>query len=539
MTRAEVPAAAMSVASEPLRERVAVCGALAAPVVAMAAVPALRFPDWPWVCLVLTAPVVVWGGLPFHRGAWAALRRGAVTADSVASPAVVAALGWSLAALLSGDGFGPARLLAVAAGVTVLVLAARHGAARVGSRLGPDDGPAARAVVPHVVVVLAVGALGFALGAGADGSSATSAAIAVLVVGCAVGPATSVPLLAGTGRAARLGIGIGDRRTPAAARRADTVVLGPGILTSGERTLVETAVAEDADAGEVLRLAAAVEQESAHPLARAVVRAADADGRLPGVADFDEVPGRGVRGVVAEVHGDTVVAHAVLVGHPAFLAEHDVALPPDLSAAQAAATAAGHTPVAVAWDGVARGLLAVGHAVPHTAARAVRRLRSLGLASVLVTTGSPAAARSVAEQAGIDADAVVADVPPGGRTSVVRRLQAEGRTVAVLVGGEDAAPVDADLVLVAGRGTDPATGSPLLALPRDDLPAALDAIRLVRRTAAVARDVRGCGLAVAVAALPPAAAGLLDPVLAAAAVALVPVFALLDSTRLWLFRPTR
>jgi Cu+-exporting ATPase len=288
-----------------------------------------------------------------------------------------------------------------------------------------------------------------------------------------------------------------------------------------------------------MRLAGAVEQASEHPVGRAIAAAAEAStGRLPGVAEFDSVPGLGVRGVVAEVDGDAVVAHAVLVGRAALLARHDIALPADLAAAQDAAEAEGRTAVVVAWDGVARAVVVVGDTVKPTSAEAVRRLRGLGLTPVLLTGDNAAAARTVAAQVGIDADAVIAEVAPEDKVAAVRRLQGEGKVVAMAGDGvnDAAALAAADLGLAMGTGTDVAIEASDLTLVRGDLLAAVDAIRLSRRTLAVIKGNLFWAFAYNVAALPLAAAGLLNPMIAGAAMAFSSVFVVTNSLRLRRFR---
>ncbi|MFD1521015.1 HAD-IC family P-type ATPase, partial [Pseudonocardia yunnanensis] len=269
-----------------------------------------------------------------------------------------------------------------------------------------------------------------------------------------------------------------------------------------------------------------------------------ATGALPGVAEFDSLPGLGVRGVVAElVTGDTaeeVVAHAVLVGRPSLLAEHDIALPADLVTAQEAAEAEGHTAVAVAWDGVARALVLVGDAVRPTSADAVRGLQKLGLAVMLVSGDNTAVALAVAAEVGIEADAVIAEVAPEDKTAVVQRLRGEGKVVAMVGDGvnDAAALAAADLGLAMGTGTDVAIEASDLTLVRGDLLAAVDAIRLARSTLAVIKGNLFWAFAYNVAALPLAAAGLLNPMIAGATMAFSSVFVVTNSLRLRSFLPT-
>ncbi|MEY9214859.1 P-type E1-E2 ATPase [Thermobifida halotolerans] len=303
-----------------------------------------------------------------------------------------------------------------------------------------------------------------------------------------------------------------------------------GTVTTGTMTLVDAVVADGEDETEVLRLAGAVEHASEHPIARAVARgAADRVGDLPPVTDFDNEAGLGVRGVVD--------GHAVVVGRPALLAEWSLALPEELERARAAAEAEGKTAVAVAWDGRVRAVLAVADAVKPTSAEAVRRLRELGLTPILLTGDNEAVARTVADRVGIDQ--VIAEVLPADKVDVVKRLQDEGRTVAMVGDGvnDAAALAQADLGLAMGTGTDAAIEAGDLTLVRGDLRVAVDAIRLSRRTLATIKGNLFWAFAYNVAALPLAAAGLLNPMIAGAAMAFSSVFVVSNSLRLRGFRP--
>jgi Cu+-exporting ATPase len=318
----------------------------------------------------------------------------------------------------------------------------------------------------------------------------------------------------------------------------DTVLLDrTGMLTTGKMAVHGVHPAAGVDAALVLRLAGSVEQASAHPVGRAIAAAAQAaaDGELPGVAEFDSSPGLGVRGVVAEVADGAVLAHAVLVGRPELLAEHDIELPGELVAARAAATAAGHTAVAVAWDGIPRAVIAVRDTVRPGSAQAVRGLRALGLRPMLLTGDDGAAARVLAERIGIDADAVLADVRADGRLELLRRLQGEGRTVALIGDGPDDAALlaAADLGLAADARTD---GVDLVVARHDPL-AVLDAIRLARHTLAVGRTGLLLAIGYHLLALPLASLGLLDPLIAAAAMVCGPVLVVTNSLRLRRFHP--
>jgi Cu+-exporting ATPase len=296
--------------------------------------------------------------------------------------------------------------------------------------------------------------------------------------------------------------------------------------------------ARGVDRDEALRLAGAVENGSEHPIARAVADAARAAGDLPGVSEFENVAGLGVRGLVSELSGERVVAHAVLVGRPALLADHDITSPPELVEAREAAERAGGTAVVVAWDGQARAVLTVADAVKPTSAEAVRRLRALGLRPVLLTGDNGAAARAVGERVRIDAEDVIADVLPEDKVAVVQRLQGEGRVVAMVGDGinDAAALATADLGLAMGTGTDVAIEASDLTLVRGDLLAVVDAVRLSRRTLATIRGNLFWAFAYNVAAVPIAAIGLLNPMIAGAAMAFSSVFVVTNSLRLRGFR---
>ncbi|MFB7735204.1 heavy metal translocating P-type ATPase [Streptomyces sp. NPDC056112] len=649
-----------------LRGRLIVSALLAAPVVALAMVPALQFTYWQWLSLTLAAPVVVWGGLPFHRAALTNARHGAATMDTLVSIGTLAAFGWSLWALFLGDAGMPGmrhefRLtvsrvdaastiyLEVAAGVVAFILLGRYLEARskrragaalrallelgakdvsvlrggvetripvtalaVGDRfvvrpgekiatdgtvveggsavdasmltgesapvdVGPgdtvtgatvnaggrlvveatrigadtqlarmarlvEDAQSGKAEVQRladrisavfvpVVLLIAVGTLLVWLFATGEVTAAFTAAVAVLIIACpcALGLATPTALMVGTGRGAQLGILIKGPEVLESTRRVDTVVLDKtGTVTTGRMTLQEVYAAEGTDEKQLLRLAGALEHASEHPIARAVAAGAEERvGPLPPVEHFENVPGRGVRG--------RVEGHDVAVGR---LVEFTAELPEEVARARREAESEGRTAVVVGWDGAARGVIAVGDAVKETSARAVAQLRALGLRPVLLTGDNRAVAEAVARTVGIDPLDVVAEALPEEKVEAVRRLRAEGRTVAMVGDGvnDAAALATADLGLAMGTGTDAAIEAGDLTLVRGDLRVAADAIRLSRRTLAVIKGNLVWAFGYNVAALPLAAAGLLNPMIAGAAMAFSSVFVVTNSLRLRTFR---
>ncbi|WP_426501137.1 heavy metal translocating P-type ATPase [Streptomyces sp. D54] len=388
------------------------------------------------------------------------------------------------------------------------------------------------AVFVPIVIALALGTLGFWLGNDAGLTAAFTAAVAVLIIACpcALGLATPTALMVGTGRGAQLGILIKGPEVLETTRRADTIVLDKtGTVTTGRMTLQTIHTTGTTTEAEVLRLAGALENASEHPIAQAVATAAaDATGPLPTPEDFRNVPGLGVQGVVE--------GHAVLVGREQLLAEWEIRLPAHLAEAKKAAEAAGRTAITVAWDGEARAVLEVADAVKDTSAEAIRRLRALGLTPILLTGDNRAVAESVAAEVGIDE--VYAEVMPQDKVDVVKRLQAEGRSVAMVGDGvnDAAALAQADLGLAMGTGTDAAIEAGDLTLVRGDLNAAADAIRLSRRTLSTIRTNLFWAFAYNVGALPLAAAGLLNPMIAGAAMAFSSVFVVGNSLRLRSFK---
>jgi P-type Cu+ transporter len=674
---ANLPAAAEAVEvseevdeTAPMRLRLIASAALSLPVLLLSMIPALQFDNWQWLALQLATPVVLWGAWPFHRAAWANLRHGAATMDTLVSLGVLAAWGWSLYALFMGDagmtgmkmsfqllpdgGGGESEIyLETAAVVTTFILAGRYFEARakrragsalrallalgakevsvldgegrerrvpvselaVGDRFlvrpgekvatdgvvlegrsaidqalltgesvpiekGPGDEVAGATVnaggrlvlratkvgddtalaqiarlvteaqsgkapvqrladrisgvfVPFVIA-LSVVTLGFWLGAGEGASFAFTAAVAVLIIACpcALGLATPTALLVGTGRGAQLGLLIKGPEVLESTRRVDTVVLDKtGTVTSGQMSLVDV-VAAGAPRREVLRLAAAVEDASEHPVGRAIATAARAEGiELPPVESFANREGLGVEGVVD--------GHGVQVGRTSLLSEWSLVVPAELEAARRAAEARGATAVLAAWDGAVRAVLVVADTIKPSSAEAVAALNGLGIRPLLLTGDNEATARAVAATVGIED--VVAEVLPAEKAEVIRRLQGEGRVVAMVGDGVNDAPslALADLGLAIGTGTDVAIEASDLTLVSGDLRGAADAIRLSRATLRTIKQNLGWAFGYNVAALPLAAAGLLNPVIAGAAMALSSVSVVANSLRLRRFRQDR
>ena len=384
------------------------------------------------------------------------------------------------------------------------------------------------AVFVPIAIAIAVATLGAWIGAGFPLAAGFTAAVAVLIIACpcALGLATPTALLVGTGRGAQMGVLIKGPEVLESTRRIDTIVLDKtGTVTTGKMTLAEAIPAPGVDRAELLRLAGALENASEHPIAQAIATGATAEvGDLPTPETFKNIEGLGVQGIVE--------GHAVLVGREALLAEWAQHLDDELRQAKQAAEAQGKTAVAVGWDGQARGILVVGDEVKPTSAQAIAQFKELGLTPVLLTGDNQAVAAQVAAEVGIDQ--VIAEVLPKDKVDVIAKLQEQGKTVAMVGDGVNDAPAlaQADLGLAMGTGTDVAIEAADITLVRGDLRAAADAIRLSRRTLRTIKTNLFWAFAYNTAAIPLAAFGLLNPMLAGAAMAFSSVFVVTNSLRL-------
>ncbi|HEX2413851.1 MAG TPA: heavy metal translocating P-type ATPase [Thermoleophilaceae bacterium] len=654
-----------------LRRRLIWAAVLSLPVLLLSMLPPLQFDNWQWLALQLATPVVLWAGWPFHKAAWANLKHGTATMDTLVSVGTLAAWGWSLVALFFGDAgmtgmtmafdFFPDRsdsldevYLEVAAVVTTFILAGRYFEARakrragaaleallelgakdvavldedgrerrvpvetlgvgdrfvvrpgekvatdgvvdegssaldqslltgesvpvekapgdevvgatvnVGGRLvvratkvGSDtalsqiarlvtDAQSGKAPVQRladrisgifvpIVIAIATATLGFWLGAGESAAFAFTAAVAVLIIACpcALGLATPTALLVGTGRGAQLGLLIKGPEILESTRKVDTVVLDKtGTLTTGEMSLVELTVAPGTEREQALRLAGGLEDASEHPIGRAIADAARTElGELPAVESFANREGLGVEGAIE--------GHGVIVGRPALLADWGVHLNGALDAAREAAEAQGRTAIAAAWDGEPHAVFAVADTPKRSSPEAIQQLKELGLRPVLLTGDNRSTADAVAGLLGIDE--VIAEVLPSDKADVIKRLQDEGRVVAMVGDGVNDAPAlaQADLGLAIGTGTDVAIEASDLTLVSGDPRAAADAIRLSRKTLRTIQENLVWAFGYNVAAIPLAAAGLLNPLIAGAAMALSSVSVVSNSLRLRRFETRR
>ena len=383
-----------------------------------------------------------------------------------------------------------------------------------------------------IAIAIAVAALGAWIGAGFPLSAGFTAAVAVLIIACpcALGLATPTALLVGTGRGAQMGVLIKGPETLESTRKVDTIVLDKtGTVTTGKMTLTKVIAADGVDRAQLLRLAGGLEDYSEHPIAQAIAAGATSQvGELPTPESFENIEGKGVQGIID--------GHAVLAGRETLLAEWSQHLTEELRTAKQAAEAQGKTAIAVGWDGAARGVLVVSDQIKPTSAQAIAQFKELGLTPVLLTGDNQAVAEQVAAEVGIEQ--VIAEVLPKDKVDVVARLQEEGKVVAMVGDGVNDAPAlaQADLGLAMGTGTDVAIEAADITLVRGDLRAAADAIRLARRTLRTIKTNLFWAFAYNTAAIPLAAFGLLNPMLAGAAMALSSVFVVSNSLRLRTFK---
>ena len=412
--------------------------------------------------------------------------------------------------------------------MAALVSAAQAGKAPV-QRLA--DRVAAVFVPVVMVIAAATWVAWFVLGGSATEAFTASVAVLIIACPCALGLATPTALLVGTGRGAQLGIVIRGPEILESTRQVDTIVLDKtGTVTTGKMSVAGVVPMEGADVGVLLRIAGAAEDASEHPIARAVARhARERLGEVPAVEGFANHGGQGVTGIVD--------GHAVVVGRPSWLSEWGLSLPAALSPAIDEAQANGGTVAVVAWDGEVHGFIAVSDTIKPTSAEAVAELRELGLEPVLLTGDNATTAAAVAAEVGIEH--VVSGVLPEGKVEEVRRLQAEGRVVAMVGDGVNDAPAlaTADLGIAMGTGTDAAMQASDLTLVRGDLRAAPDAIKLSRRVLATIKGNLFWAFAYNVAAIPLAAAGMLNPIIAGFAMAASSLFVMGNSLRLKAYTP--
>ncbi len=666
----DAAADALDDATSALRRRTLIAAALSIPALLLAMIPALQFDNFQWLSLNLVTPVVLWAAWPFHKAAWANLRHGAATMDTLISVGTLAAWLWSLYALFIGDagmndmrmafdvipnaGEGADQIYLETAGiVTTFLLTGRYFEAKAKRRAGAalktllelgakdvaiigEDGGERRVPVAEltvgqrfvvrpgekvatdgvveegssavdmsmltgesvpvevapgsevagatvnaggrlvvratrvgsdtalaqiarlvedaqtgkapvqrladrisgifvpVVIALSVGTLAFWLANGESATFAFTAAVAVLIIACpcALGLATPTALMVGTGRGAQLGLLIKGPEVLESTRRVDTVVLDKtGTVTTGRMALVDVVVADGVDRDMALQLVGALEHASEHPIAQAIATAAGAAGPLPAVEGFANREGLGVEGVVD--------GHAIVAGRPSLLAEWAMQLPEELDEARRGAEARGQTAIAAGWDGRVTAVFAVADTVKPTSAEAVASLKALGLRPVLLTGDNETTANAVAAEVGIDE--VIAEVLPGDKADVIRRLQAEGRVVAMVGDGVNDAPAlaQADLGLSIGTGTDVAIEASDLTLVSGDLRAAGDAIRLSRATLRTIKQNLAWAFGYNVAAIPLAAVGLLNPVIASLAMVLSSISVVTNALRLRRFKARR
>ena len=415
------------------------------------------------------------------------------------------------------------------AGIARLVTDAQSGKAPVQRLADRVSG-----VFVPVVIALATATLGFWLAADVSTAYAFTAAVAVLIIACpcALGLATPTALLVGTGRGAQLGLLIKGPEILESTRRVDTIVLDKtGTVTSGQMTLQRLVTADGEDAGQALRIIGALENASEHPIARAIAEGAKRQGPLPAVDGFQNHEGLGVEGMV---EGSVVVA-----GRPSLLEDWRFKMPAELTEAKGEAESEGKTAIVAGWDGRVRALLVVADSVKPSSAAAVAELKRLGLRPILLTGDNEATAAAVASEVGIDE--VIAEVLPAEKSQVIERLQSEGRVVAMVGDGVNDSPAlaQADLGLAIGTGTDVAIEASDLTLVSGDLRSAGDAIRLSRKTLATIKGNLFWAFAYNVAALPLAVSGLLNPLVAGAAMALSSVFVVSNSLRLRRFSVRR